>query len=244
MVEFGGQTLSEAESQALRLIDALNRSATPPKVQLYSGAQAKRIWEIRESSLGATSHVPGEPLNWEGWEDAGGRARKTRRLSPRPAQDDGRLRLQRLALRPLRPRLRAHAPQLRSAIERGHRQIPQVRRGSRRSRRQLWRLALRRTRRRPGPRRTAAENVRPGTDAGLPQIQVRLGSRLEDESGQTHRFAREHALQARRESSPRPGLRAVGARDALPVSRRSRQPRRTPPCAASASANAAAKKAA
>jgi len=70
MVEFGGQTLSEAESQALQLIDALNRSATYPNVQLYSGAQAKRVWEVRESSLGATSHVPGEPLNWEGWEDA------------------------------------------------------------------------------------------------------------------------------------------------------------------------------
>ena len=70
MVEFGGQTLSEAESRALRLIDALGRGATPPKVQLYSGAQAKRVWEVRESSLGATSHVPGEPLNWEGWEDA------------------------------------------------------------------------------------------------------------------------------------------------------------------------------
>src|SRR5579864_4015455 len=70
MVEFGGQTLSEAESQALRLIDALSHTANPPKIQLYSGAQAKRIWEVRESSLGATSHVPGEPFNWEGWEDA------------------------------------------------------------------------------------------------------------------------------------------------------------------------------
>ena len=70
MVEFGGHTLSEAESQALRLIDALSHSSTPPNVQLYSGAQAKRVWEVRESSLGATSHVPGEPLNWEGWEDA------------------------------------------------------------------------------------------------------------------------------------------------------------------------------
>ena len=34
MVEFGGQTLSEAESKALQLIDALSHSATPPKVQL------------------------------------------------------------------------------------------------------------------------------------------------------------------------------------------------------------------
>ncbi len=70
MVEFGGRTAQEAESPARGLIEALNRSATPPNVLLYSGPQAKRIWEIREASLGATSHVPGEPLNWEGWEDA------------------------------------------------------------------------------------------------------------------------------------------------------------------------------
>src|SRR5580692_9353107 len=70
MVEFGGQTLKEAEEQARGLIDALNHSANPPNTRLLSGQQAKRIWEIREASLGATSHVPGEPLNWEGWEDA------------------------------------------------------------------------------------------------------------------------------------------------------------------------------
>ena len=70
MVEFGGQTALEAESQARGLIEALNRSTTPPNIRLFSGPQAKRIWEIREASLGATSHVPGEPLNWEGWEDA------------------------------------------------------------------------------------------------------------------------------------------------------------------------------
>jgi len=70
MVEFGGQTMQEAESQARGLIKALKRSPSPPNTHLYSGQQAKRIWEIREASLGVTSHVPGEPLNWEGWEDA------------------------------------------------------------------------------------------------------------------------------------------------------------------------------
>ncbi|HEY3973981.1 MAG TPA: FAD-linked oxidase C-terminal domain-containing protein [Candidatus Sulfotelmatobacter sp.] len=70
MVEFGGQTLPEAESQARALGEALSHTASPPKMSLFAGQQAKRIWEIRESSLGVTSHVPGEPLNWEGWEDA------------------------------------------------------------------------------------------------------------------------------------------------------------------------------
>jgi len=70
LAEFGGQTLSEAESLALTLMQSLGRTPNPPKVALYSGPQAKRVWEIRESSLGATSYVPGEPMAWEGWEDA------------------------------------------------------------------------------------------------------------------------------------------------------------------------------
>src|SRR6201984_494427 len=70
MVEFGAESIPGAEMQAQRLIDALRRSPNPPNVKLYSGANAKRVWEVRESSLGATSHAPGEPLNWEGWEDA------------------------------------------------------------------------------------------------------------------------------------------------------------------------------
>ena len=70
LVEFGAQTLKEAESQARALIRKLKRRAKPPNIELYSGAQAKRVWEVRESSLGVTSHVPGEPMNWEGWEDA------------------------------------------------------------------------------------------------------------------------------------------------------------------------------
>ena len=71
MVEFGAQTAVEAESQARGLMRALGLSATPPAMRLYTDKQkAKRVWEVRESALGATSHVAGEPLNWEGWEDA------------------------------------------------------------------------------------------------------------------------------------------------------------------------------
>jgi FAD/FMN-containing dehydrogenase/Fe-S oxidoreductase len=71
MVEFGASSAAEAESKARGLMDALGRSANPPAMRLYiDKQQAKRVWEVRESSLGATSHVPGEPLNWEGWEDA------------------------------------------------------------------------------------------------------------------------------------------------------------------------------
>jgi len=71
VVEFGAESALEAESQARTLIDALGRGATSPHMRLYTDKQKiKRIWEVRESALGVTSHVPGEPLNWEGWEDS------------------------------------------------------------------------------------------------------------------------------------------------------------------------------
>ncbi len=70
LVEFGADTAQHAESQARVMIEALQRGASPPNAHVYSGPQAKRVWEVREASLGVTSHVPGEPLNWEGWEDA------------------------------------------------------------------------------------------------------------------------------------------------------------------------------
>jgi FAD/FMN-containing dehydrogenase/Fe-S oxidoreductase len=71
MVEFGAQTAAEAESQARRLMQSLSGGANPAQMRLYTDKQQqKRVWVVRESALGATSHVPGEPLNWEGWEDA------------------------------------------------------------------------------------------------------------------------------------------------------------------------------
>jgi len=71
MAEFGASTAPEAESQARALMRALSRGTTAPQMRLYTDKQQiKRVWEVRESALGATSHVPGEPLNWEGWEDS------------------------------------------------------------------------------------------------------------------------------------------------------------------------------
>jgi FAD/FMN-containing dehydrogenase/Fe-S oxidoreductase len=71
MVEFGASTAREAESQARGLMQSLGRGATPPNMRLYTDQQqAKRVWEVRESSLGVTAHPSGEPPNWEGFEDA------------------------------------------------------------------------------------------------------------------------------------------------------------------------------
>jgi FAD/FMN-containing dehydrogenase/Fe-S oxidoreductase len=71
LAEFGGATQTEAESQAQKLRQTLARGSNPPEMRLFTDKQQiKRVWEVRESALGATSHVPGEPLEWEGWEDA------------------------------------------------------------------------------------------------------------------------------------------------------------------------------
>jgi FAD/FMN-containing dehydrogenase/Fe-S oxidoreductase len=71
MVEFGANSMADAEAQARHLMEVLDRSANPPNMQLFTDArQARRIWEVRESSLGVTSHSPGEPLRWEGFEDS------------------------------------------------------------------------------------------------------------------------------------------------------------------------------
>jgi len=71
MVEFGAETAWEAESQARGLMQSLTQSSHPPNLRLYTQKQqVKRVWEVRESALGATSHVAGEAMSWEGWEDA------------------------------------------------------------------------------------------------------------------------------------------------------------------------------
>ncbi len=71
MVEFGADTAIEAKSQARGLMQVLGRVTNPPNLALFTDQrQIKRVWEVRESALGVTSHVPGEPFNWEGWEDA------------------------------------------------------------------------------------------------------------------------------------------------------------------------------
>ncbi|MGC2329038.1 MAG: FAD-linked oxidase C-terminal domain-containing protein [Candidatus Sulfotelmatobacter sp.] len=71
MVEFGASTAPESEAQARALMKTLSRAASRPNFRLFTDKQqAKRVWEVREASLGVTSHVPGEPLYWEGWEDA------------------------------------------------------------------------------------------------------------------------------------------------------------------------------
>jgi len=64
LVEFGGETLDEAIGKAKPLVSESSRLFD------NESKEARFLWAVRESGLGATAHVPGKPLMWEGWEDA------------------------------------------------------------------------------------------------------------------------------------------------------------------------------
>jgi FAD/FMN-containing dehydrogenase/Fe-S oxidoreductase len=69
LVQFGGETKKDADDQARELMDALRGTKAQPK--LYDDVEdEKAVWKVRESGLGATAFVPGQPVTWEGWEDS------------------------------------------------------------------------------------------------------------------------------------------------------------------------------
>ena len=70
LAEFGAETHEEAEAKARDLLAASSRFPGSPTGRVYTPGEAARIWYIRESALGSTVFVPGEPHGWEGWEDA------------------------------------------------------------------------------------------------------------------------------------------------------------------------------
>ncbi|HEX4021031.1 MAG TPA: FAD-binding and (Fe-S)-binding domain-containing protein [Acidobacteriaceae bacterium] len=70
LVEFGAWSSDEAIAKAHAFLAACQQLPSPPSAQIYSAAEARRVWHVRESALGATVFVPGEPHGWEGWEDS------------------------------------------------------------------------------------------------------------------------------------------------------------------------------
>lgn len=70
VVEFGADTVEEAELQARTAMAALAGSGAPSMRLFVDDAEQQKVWDVREAGLGATAFVPGEPLTWEGWEDS------------------------------------------------------------------------------------------------------------------------------------------------------------------------------
>jgi FAD/FMN-containing dehydrogenase/Fe-S oxidoreductase len=71
LVELGAWSQEEVDAQVESVLSAVEQMPVVPAARAYSPEQARRVWRVRESALGATVYVPGEPHGWEGWEDAG-----------------------------------------------------------------------------------------------------------------------------------------------------------------------------
>lgn len=71
LVEFGAGTVQEALEAGHAAMKRLGNDSKAPSMVLYEAPDDQaRVWQIRESGLGATAFVPGMADSWPGWEDA------------------------------------------------------------------------------------------------------------------------------------------------------------------------------
>jgi FAD/FMN-containing dehydrogenase/Fe-S oxidoreductase len=71
MVQFGGDSIEEVDTQARRMLDGLDESEHDPAVEFLEDPSLEdELWQVREAGLGATAHIPGRPDTFEGWEDS------------------------------------------------------------------------------------------------------------------------------------------------------------------------------
>ncbi|MGA8112212.1 MAG: FAD-binding and (Fe-S)-binding domain-containing protein [Actinocatenispora sp.] len=71
MVQFGGDTVEEADERAHRMLDAIHESEHDAETAVLDDpAREAHLWKVREAGLGATAHIPGRPDTFEGWEDS------------------------------------------------------------------------------------------------------------------------------------------------------------------------------
>ncbi len=71
MVQFGGETQDETGEAARRMVDDLVGTEHEPHARFFDDPQREdELWQVRESGLGATAHLPNDPDTWPGWEDS------------------------------------------------------------------------------------------------------------------------------------------------------------------------------
>lgn len=70
LVEFGTDDAGESKRLAEQLVAAMQRLLSPPTARIYTNAEAKLVWQIREAGPRAAAFAPGAPPEWEGWDDA------------------------------------------------------------------------------------------------------------------------------------------------------------------------------
>jgi FAD/FMN-containing dehydrogenase/Fe-S oxidoreductase len=70
LVEFGSDDPQETEKIARGLMEQLQRSPDPPNMRLYTNAESRHVWKLRESGPRAAAAAPGALPEWEGWDDS------------------------------------------------------------------------------------------------------------------------------------------------------------------------------
>ncbi len=70
LVEFGADEAAAADAAAERLVETLRRLPNAPNMRVYTRAEAKAVWRIRESGPRAAISAPGAPPRYEGWDDS------------------------------------------------------------------------------------------------------------------------------------------------------------------------------
>jgi FAD/FMN-containing dehydrogenase/Fe-S oxidoreductase len=71
LIEFGGNDKEESDGKARKLMEIFSSSDMAIDMKLFDNpTQEQMLWQIRESGLGATAFVPGEPDGAPGWEDS------------------------------------------------------------------------------------------------------------------------------------------------------------------------------
>jgi len=71
LAEFGADSKEEADKLGRAMMDKLKQVENPPTMNLFDDPKQEHLlWTVRESGLGATAWVPGEPITEEGWEDS------------------------------------------------------------------------------------------------------------------------------------------------------------------------------
>ncbi|MGH9254616.1 MAG: FAD-binding and (Fe-S)-binding domain-containing protein [Vicinamibacterales bacterium] len=70
LVEFGADNARDADAAAGQLVDRVKRSSDAPNIRVYTKAEAKAVWRIREAGPRAAISAPGAPPRYEGWDDS------------------------------------------------------------------------------------------------------------------------------------------------------------------------------
>jgi len=71
LAEFGGESVAESDERARACMADLRGEKSLREMKLFDQMENEhRLWDVRESGLGATAFLPGAEDHWEGWEDS------------------------------------------------------------------------------------------------------------------------------------------------------------------------------